>query len=216
MFEMLHHTYIVTDPGPASACAVADLVLVIDSSGSIGLNDWNVLLNFTVNFVRGITIGPEDIQVGIVTFGNAAYVQFQLNTYNNTDDVISAVQRMEWRNENTNTSGGLRAMHRDMFTAKNGDRPEAPNIAIVITDGVSTFDSDLTIPEATKAKQKNIKVISVGISEGVKERELVGMASTPVEDFVFYAANFSVLESIRVHLLDAACKAAVGMSPLAY
>ena len=43
-----------------------------------------------------------------------------------------------------------------------GAREDVPRIGIVITDGVSTYDSELTIPEALKAKNKRISMFAVG------------------------------------------------------
>jgi hypothetical protein len=42
--------------------------------------------------------------------------------------------------------------------AENGDRPQVRNIAIVIADGVSTRDKQLTVPYANEAKAAGIKV----------------------------------------------------------
>ena len=53
-------------------------------------------------------------------------------------------------------------MHRDMFTAAAGARAGVPWLGVVITDGVSTFDSNLTIPEADIAKNKNIMMFAIG------------------------------------------------------
>ena len=44
----------------------------------------------------------------------------------------------------------------------------APNTAIVITDGVSTYDPDKTVPYADDAKRDGIKILAVGITNQVK------------------------------------------------
>ena len=44
----------------------------------------------------------------------------------------------------------------------------APNTAIVITDGVSTYDPDKTVPYADDAKRDGIKILTVGITNQVK------------------------------------------------
>ena len=48
-------------------------------------------------------------------------------------------------------------MHYEMFTASNGDRADAPNIGVVITDGASSVDADRTGHE-------NV-ILSIGNSE---------------------------------------------------
>ena len=49
-------------------------------------------------------------------------------------------------------------MMKQVFNVANGDRPDAPDTAIVITDGRSTYDSNLTIPYAEEAKRRGIEI----------------------------------------------------------
>ena len=60
---------------------MTDLVFVVDSSGSILRNNWQLVLQFMQNIVNDFTIGPNDIQIGVTLFGNNVEPQFQLNTY---------------------------------------------------------------------------------------------------------------------------------------
>ena len=64
---------------------------------------------------------------------------------------------IDYVGSDTNTSGGLREMHRNQFQASNGDRPGVSNTAIVITDGVSTIDQNDTIPAAEAARADDIR-----------------------------------------------------------
>jgi hypothetical protein len=43
-------------------------------------------------------------------------------------------------------------MRTEMFTARHGDRPEADNVAIVMTDGVSNINQYRTVPEADECR----------------------------------------------------------------
>jgi collagen type VI alpha len=66
---------------------------------------------------------------------------------------------MPFLDANTNTSGGLYVMMTELFNTVNGDRPNVPNTAIVITDGLSTWDHNLTVPYAIEAKRLGIRII---------------------------------------------------------
>ena len=59
-------------------------------------------------------------------------------------------------------------MYHDMFVEDKGDRPNVPNIGLVITDGVSNRDENLTIPEADNARSRGIMMIAVGIGDQVR------------------------------------------------
>ena len=43
-------------------------------------------------------------------------------------------------------------MRTNMFTDQNGDRFEAPNMCILITDGTPTVNVDRTLPEAIQSR----------------------------------------------------------------
>ena len=62
---------------------------------------------------------------------------------------------------------GIWTMHNEMFSAVNGDRTDAPNIGVVITDGASSVDADRTIPEAQAAKEKGVELFAIGVGDEV-------------------------------------------------
>ncbi|CAD5114775.1 DgyrCDS3819 [Dimorphilus gyrociliatus] len=187
-------------------CDLVDIVFVLDSSGSIKPPNWLRLLSFTKNVTDNFRIGPTFTRVGVVVYGNKAKPVFHLNEYSDKKLLGNAILGIKYLDQNTNTSGGIRVMHEQMFTTANGDRPNAPNIAVVITDGESTFDKDQTVPEANKARDKNIIILAIGIGEKTSKSELEGIANKPSEKFVFNA-DFDTLDSIRKLVVDTACTA---------
>lgn len=188
------------------SCDLVDIVFVLDSSGSIKPPNWKRLLSFTKNVTDNFRIGPQYTRVGVVVYGNKAKPVFHLNKYSDKKLLGDAILGIRYLDQNTNTSGGIRVMHQDMFTAANGDRPNAPNIAIVVTDGESTFDKNLTIPEANKARDKNIIIIAIGIGEKISEDELQGIGNKPAKDFVF-KAEFDTLDTLKNLVVQTACTA---------
>ena len=55
-------------------------------------------------------------------------------------------------------------MRQNSFKPINGDRPEAPNIVILLTDGKSNGVNPVE-DEAEKLRQKLVKIICVGIGK---------------------------------------------------
>ena len=140
-------------PG-TSNCSRADVVLVLDSSGSVGMDNWFKVLDFSKSLVKSFPIlGLNGVQFGVVSYGNRATVQFHLNSFATHRELYRAIELIPWKDQETNTSGGLRTMNELMFVKERGDREGVPNIGIVLTDGVSNRDENLTIPEADKARQ---------------------------------------------------------------
>ena len=202
---------------PTGSCEsyLADIVFVIDSSGSIrdqnpkdkSYDNWVLLLEFMVKIVDMLNIGTNQVRIGAVKFSTTAESVFHLNQYSDKDSLKTAIKAISFMGGHTNTSGGIRIMNDVEFTSGNGDRPNINNIAIIITDGVSTRDVGDTIPEAIRARNRGIKIYSVGITKGINEQELKEMSSMPQQENkdYFKAADFRSLEQVALAITNDAC-----------
>ena len=192
----------------------ADFVFVVDSTSSIKGPNYDLVRQFMANIVDGFNIGVNDVRVGAVTFSNKGINRFFLNTYTNAADVTTALLNLPYDGGGkTNTSGGLRMMHADQFTAANGVRNYVKKIAILITDGYSSADEANTIPEAQTARAEGITIYAIGIGNratGVSGRqELSLIVSLPQQENKnwFAAADFDALTAIEQPLLMEICNA---------
>jgi hypothetical protein len=194
---------------------VADIVFVLDSSGSIrdqnpadgSYDNWQLLLEFMVKMVDKLNVGSNHVRIGAVKFSTEAESVFHLNQYTDKTSLITAIRRIKYMGGHTNTAGGIRIMNNEEFTIGNGDRSNVQNIAIVITDGESTRDVENTIPEAIQARNRGIKIYSVGITKNINEDELRKISSQPqlVNENYFKAADFRSLEKVAVAITSNAC-----------
>jgi len=92
-----------------------------------------------------------------------------------------------------------------IFTEAKGDRPDASNIIIVITDGDSNVNSGRTIPEANEARNAGIRVFVLGIGL-VSGREMDGMASRPLPVNRFHIGDFTEMEQVKRGLITGICQ----------
>jgi len=189
------------------SCIQGDVIFILDSSGSIGIANWQLVLQFVGEAVKRMDVGPQATRVGFLTYGNRAHVIFNLNNFTNSADMQPAILSAKFLDENTNTSGGIYVAHKSMFTEANGERPKAPNMAIVITDGESTYDHDLTIPYAQGAKSSGVLMISIGVGDKVSKPELDGIASPGGDGkpLVFQVGSYDMLKQIQDTLANVAC-----------
>ncbi|XP_012938603.2 collagen alpha-1(XII) chain, partial [Aplysia californica] len=102
----------------------------------------------------------------------------------------------------------LDSARNEYYTSACGARPNAAKLAVVVTDGMSTF------PESTEAAAPalhatGVKVVSIGIGSGVSQDELKIIASSV--DLVFSANNFDVLDAIEKEVSATACEAATSL-----
>ena len=196
-----------------------DMVFVLDASTSVTENNFLVMKDFIKDFLFNAAIDNGNVRVGIIIYSTEDYLQFHLNTYQNKLALFTAIDDIPYRYGSTNTADALNAMRTQMFTAANGDRPGVPNVAIVITDGVSNINSRRTIPEAEQARAAGIHIYAIGI--GLTDTtELDGIASKPVDENRFSVQEFSELRDLRekvfASLCTGECTAPTGAWPLAY
>lgn len=184
---------------------MADIAFVLDSSGSVGLDNWNKMLEFVNTLVKDIGVGMDRTRVAVIVYGSTAETMIKLKNdyYHNITQQISALR---WQDSNTNTSGGIWKMMQEVFNGdedNSGDRSLAPNIGIVVTDGKSTYDAHLTIPTANAAKHKGTIMVAVGVGDQVDENELNGIASNG--SLVLRVDNFDDFGKITSNLKQTAC-----------
>ena len=146
--------------------------------------------------------------MGAVLFSDRGELLFRLNQYPNLQDARDAILRTRYPGANTNTSGGLYIARTQLFNVNNGDRRNIPNLAIVITDGKSTFDNDRTIPNAQALRRNGVQMVSVGITSSIDEDELKELSSRPQIRNVNYftSPDFQQLGGIIETLLASACE----------
>ncbi|WAR02514.1 CO6A4-like protein [Mya arenaria] len=74
----------------------ADIVFLIDGSGSMTLKGFEETKSFIEKFISLFNIGPSKTQVGVMVFGSSAVIQFNLNKYNSADGVKNGLRDIEY------------------------------------------------------------------------------------------------------------------------
>ena len=191
----------------------ADIVFIVDSSGSIcdlqpgGCEHWDFMGSFLVNIIENLNIGEDETRVGLVRYAYQAESIFFLNDYFDQQSLINAVESVQYEMGGTNTSGGLREMHFNQFVSNRGDRDDVHNIAVVLTDGVSTEDHDRTISDAVAARKDGIRIVTFGVTDEVSETELKLMSSKPQKlgTSYFMAADFTDFDQFTEDITKTIC-----------
>ena len=190
-----------------------DVVFVLDSSTSVGRDDFAKMLQFCKHFLKLANIYSGDERVGMLTYSTKVTVEFQLKDFSTQEEIFYAIDQVPWRHGATNTADAvpwrhgatntadaLKTMSEEMFTSANGDRPDAKNIAMVITVGVSNINSRWTVPEAYNAQDKGIHIYAIGINL-TDAREVNAIASRPAENNAFLITFFDELDGLAKLIL---------------
>jgi collagen type VI alpha len=79
-----------------------DLIFVVDSSGSIGQENFdNIMKPFIKKFAGLFTVGSNATQIGLIQFSTGVQEEFKLNQYNDTNSVLAAIDRIRCLAERT-------------------------------------------------------------------------------------------------------------------
>jgi len=144
--------------------------------------NWLTLLEFVKDIVQSLTIGPDDVRVGMITFSDRVVKQFEFNDFSTKADVVAAIDKTAYLGQSTRTSLALDSARTEII--RKGDRSGSEYVVLVITDGQSNgedgqSDTEATIQSAVNLHDLGIKVISVGVSSSIDLREVQQISSPP-------------------------------------
>ncbi|KAF1538986.1 Integrin alpha-10, partial [Eudyptes schlegeli] len=139
-----------------------DIVIVLDGSNSI--YPWYEVQNFLSNILSKFFIGPGQIQVGVLQYGERAVHEWALGRYRTAEEVVEAAKNIS-RQEGRETRTAF-AIHRactEAFSPERGGRADATRLMIVVTDGESHDGEEL--PEAlAECERRNVTRYAIAVS----------------------------------------------------
>ncbi|XP_055735150.1 collagen alpha-3(VI) chain [Salvelinus fontinalis] len=165
-----------------------DIIFLIDST--MGATTINSLREFIKRFVDTMLIGPDQVQVGVAQFSNAARLEIDLNTYGSKEDLNAALGRLKPRpGQVVNIGVALDFVRTNMLRADKGSRIQqgVPQLVLLMT---SKKSSD-SVGQAAEALQRmGVLTLAAG-SKTADEQELKQIAFD--ESLVFMLQDFSIL-----------------------
>ena len=99
---------------------------------------------------------------------------------------MNAIQGIRFEAESTNTAYALELTRTNVY-GMSDDRSGVANVVIMLTDGVPSNGKtgrDKAIDQATKLKNSNVKIITIGVTKHVDEDLLKEMSSNKVNIYV--------------------------------
>uniref|UniRef100_A0A8B9K5R3 Integrin, alpha 1 n=1 Tax=Astyanax mexicanus TaxID=7994 RepID=A0A8B9K5R3_ASTMX len=184
-----------------------DIVIVLDGSNSI--YPWDDITKFLKKFLAQINIGPA--RVGIVSYGDDVGHVFNLSQFTTTQDLVANAEKIPQRTgHKTMTALGIDTARKEAFTPERGARPGVKKVMVIVTDGESHDNHDLS--EVVKAcEDDGIERFSIAVlgdynrqnksldqvKHFIDEIELI--ASEKKEDHFFNVSD----EAALINIVDA-------------
>ncbi|NWZ94137.1 ITA11 protein, partial [Nesospiza acunhae] len=178
-----------------------DIIIVLDGSNSI--YPWVEVQHFLINILKKFYIGPGQIQVGVVQYGEDVVHEFHLNDYRSVQDVVAAASHIEQRGgTETRTAYGIEFARSEAF--RKGGRKGAKRVMIVITDGESHDSPDLEkVIEDSERDNVTRYAVAVlgyynrrGINPEAFLNEIKFIASDPDDKHFFNVTDEAALKDI--------------------
>ncbi|KAM6909847.1 collagen alpha-1(XIV) chain-like [Xenentodon cancila] len=182
--------------------AIADIVILVDGSWSIGRVNFRLVRMFLENLVNAFDVGIDKTRIGLAQYSGDPRTEWNLNTFSTKDAVIDAVRNLPYKGGNTLTGLALMFILENSFKPESGSRTGVPKIGILITDGKSQDD---VIPAAEKLRKAGVELFAIGV-KNADENELRSIASQPDDTHVFNVADFSIMSSILEGLSRIVCE----------
>lgn len=110
-----------TTPAPKADCeAQADIMFLLDASGSVGDANFQKVKTFVHDLMNSFNIGPNAVQVGVDTFQTSHKAEFDLNSFSTRQDVQAAVNKIAYTAGGTHTGEAIKFLREHSFTAATG------------------------------------------------------------------------------------------------
>lgn len=182
--------------------AIADIVILVDGSWSIGRLNFRLVRMFLENLVNAFDVGIDKTRIGLAQYSGDPRIEWHLNAFSTKDAVIDAVKNLPYKGGNTLTGLALTYILENCFKPESGSRAGIPKIGILITDGKSQDD---VIPPAESLRNAGVELFAIGV-KNADENELHSIASEPDETHVYNVADFNVMSSIVEGLTKTVCE----------
>ncbi|KAK1171773.1 matrilin-3a [Acipenser oxyrinchus oxyrinchus] len=181
-----------------------DLVLIIDSSRSVRPGEFEKVKIFISDMIDTLDIGQYATRVAVINYASTVKIEFHLKTYFNKVDMKQAVSRIEPLSTGTMSGLAIRTAMNEAYTEKAGARPPSQNIskvAVIVTDG---RPQDKVQEVSAQARASGIEIYAIGVDRADMQ-SLRLMASTPLDDHVFYVETYGVIEKFTSKFRKTLC-----------
>ncbi|KAL8187310.1 UNVERIFIED_CONTAM: hypothetical protein K2H54_044319 [Gekko kuhli] len=137
-----------------------DLVLTLDSSASVGRENFAQLKNFVSSLSLQFDIDQDLTQVGLVVYGKRPHTAFGLDMHMTNSAVFEAINQAPFVGGSSSVGRSLLHIYEDVMTIQKGARPGVKKIVALISSGAGVEDA---IVPAQQLRNNDISLLVIGI-----------------------------------------------------
>ena len=117
----------------------------MDTSGSVGSTNFQQMKTFVSELVDRLDIDSGNTRVGVVTYSTNVVDSIHLDDHSTVASLQLAIAALSYAGGWTYTNTALAYVRTSLLTVAAGDRGDAPNVVVVLTDGRSTDPPDTEV-----------------------------------------------------------------------
>ncbi|KAK1795848.1 hypothetical protein P4O66_009870, partial [Electrophorus voltai] len=174
-----------------------ELVFVIDSSESVGPDNFEIIKDFLMTLVDRVTLGHNATRMGLLLYSPEGRLEFSLARYVTKEDVKWAICKMPYMGEGTHTGTAIRKATQEAFYSAWAG---VSKVTVVITDGQTDkrepVKLDLAVREAHTASIEMFAMGIVNASDPTQVEflwELNLITSDPDSEHMYLIDDFNTL-----------------------
>ncbi|XP_043946388.1 collagen alpha-1(XIV) chain-like isoform X2 [Protopterus annectens] len=179
----------------------ADVVLLVDGSWSIGRSNFKLIREFLVNFITPFHVAADKVRIALSQYSGDPRTEWNFTQYPTKEETVAAARNLRYKGGNTFTGLALTHIQEEILLNEAGAKPETPKFVILLTDGKSQDDANVS---SQSLKDSEVEIFAVGV-KNADEAELRQIASEPLEKHVYNVPDFPQLRSLVVNLTRALC-----------
>jgi len=151
---------------PCPPFIMMDFVVVMDSSSSVQLPNWEIQVKFTRILIERFNLGPNSARMSIFRYNSHVDEdsEIRLNTVldGDMDRFVSLFEKIPYNGRGTKTGEALVHAQTKSLSAEYGNRPDVKDVVLVITDGKAE-DPKLVKDVSKQMRDSGIMIFAVGI-----------------------------------------------------
>ncbi|XP_037593222.1 collagen alpha-1(XXVIII) chain isoform X3 [Cebus imitator] len=194
--------------GPKCKETPLELVFVIDSSESVGPENFQIIKNFVKTMADRVALDLATARIGIINYSHKVEKVANLKQFSSKDDFKLAVDNMQYLGEGTYTATALQAAN-DMFKDA---RPGVKKVALVITDGQTDYRDKEKLTQVVKnVSDTNVEIFVIGVVKKndpnfeIFHKEMNLIASDPEHVYQF-DDFFTLQDTLKQKLFQKICE----------
>ncbi|CAI5445276.1 unnamed protein product [Caenorhabditis angaria] len=144
-----------------------DVLFLLDSSDSFNEEKFHRAIELISDTVKQFNnFGSDGVQVSLVQYNDEPYLEFSLRKHNCKKNLLDDISDTEYMTGGSQLGKALSKVSQFAFTKKRGDREDAENVLIIVTDGQS---DDRVQQPIRLAKDNNVTVLVISTIGANKE-----------------------------------------------